>query len=590
MTATTLSANADPSTRLAAVRRVYVYGVLLISFIFGLAAVDGLLAALADVWLASSALPAVNDGSFQREALARSGGALLIAALVFLIHWAIARRQTFNENAGDGGLAERGSFSRKLFLYGASAVSLGYALANGYDLLRGLGRLALGEASAQLEFFLPSGWLDLSLVALIGLGLLIFWQRTLIADGDYGRERDWPGAVRRLYQTIAGLVAIVLTLTGSARLFETLLDGLLGFIPPLTALLGNNPDMSRRIFEAADLNWWAAPVADGLALLLLGLVLLRALTQGWRELIDTRPAEAQAAQRRIYLYLAIAIGALATLIPLSLALNELLLLLFNVGAADGGRLLSERLEQFVTPASFVPAGLILWIGYRRYLHGETARYGDTLESATVRRIYNYIVAAAGLALLWVGVVFVLQAGLDRLVFARANEFWLNPLAGGLSALLIGAPIWSLHWRTVQQRARRDDLDGARERDAWPRKIYLYGVALVGALLILFDVAQVLYRLLLFLLGEPNAELFAPETAESLARSGVALIIWGAHVLELRRDARLGTNLVDEADEVTARESQRTALVARIERLEEELAEAQRALAKLGADDEPKVMA
>ncbi len=588
MTTTTLPADARPSTRLAAVRRLYVYAVLLISFSVGLAAVDGLLAALADVWLASSALPAVNDGSFQREALARSGGALLIAALLFLIHWAIARRQTVNAGAADDGLAERESFSRKLFLYGASAVSLGYVLARGYDFLRGLGRLGLGEATAQLEFFLPSGWLNLSLIALIGLGLLIFWQRTLRDDGDYGRERDWPGAVRRLYQTIAGLVAIALTLTGSARLFETLLNGLLGF-PPLTTSLGNNPGLSRRIFEVADSSWWAAPVADGLALLLLGLVLLRALTEGWRELIDARPVEAQAALRRVYLYLAVASGALATLIPLSLALNELLLLLFNVGSAEGGRLLGERLEQFVTPASFIPAGLILWVGYRRYLHGETARYGDTLESATVRRIYNYIVAAAGLALLWVGIVFVLQAGLDRLVFVRGNEFWLNPLAGGLSALLIGAPIWSLHWRTVQQRARRDDLAGARERDAWPRKIYLYGVALVGALLILLDVAQVLYRLLLFLLGEPNAELFAPETAESLARSGVALIIWGAHVLELRRDARLGTNLVDEADEVAAREKRRTALAARIEELEEELVEAQTALANLEAGDESDVV-
>ena len=127
----------------------------------------------------------------------------------------------------------------------------------------------------------------------------------------------------------------------------------------------------------------------------------------------------------------------------------------------------------------------------------------------------------------------------------------------------------------------DDIDGARERDAWPRKIYLYGVALVGALLILFDVAQVLYRLLLFLLGDPGAELFAPETAESLARSGVALVIWAAHLFVLRGDSRLGTDLVDEAEEEEEREKRRAALVARIERLEGELATARAELAEMG---------
>ena len=49
-----------------------------------------------------------------------------------------------------------------------------------------------------------------------------------------------------------------------------------------------------------------------------------------------------------------------------------------------------------------------------------------------------------------------------------------------------------------------------------RKIYLYGVALIGALIILFQLAQVIYRLLLALMGDYTGSLFSTETAHQLA--------------------------------------------------------------------------
>ena len=124
---------------------------------------------------------------------------------------------------------------------------------------------------------------------------------------------------------------------------------------------------------------------------------------------------------------------------------------------------------------------------------------------------------------WVGAVELLHAVLDVLLNADSTfgAIWHEPLANGLSLLVIGVPIWALHWRAVQHIARQDSPAGESERGSLPRKIYLYGVALVGALVILFQLAQVVYRLLLLTMGDASAALFSVETAHQLSDCLVA---------------------------------------------------------------------
>jgi hypothetical protein len=122
--------------------------------------------------------------------------------------------------------------------------------------------------------------------------------------------------------------------------------------------------------------------------------------------------------------------------------------------------------------------------------------------------------------------------------AGPTAIWHEPLANGLSLLAVGAPIWALHWRSIQQIAGQAGEAGSAERDALMRKIYLYGVALIGALIILFQLAQVIYRLLLALMGDGTAGLFSTETAHQLADCLVAGVIWAVHLLAIRRDAQL----------------------------------------------------
>lgn len=58
-------------------------------------------------------------------------------------------------------------------------------------------------------------------------------------------------------------------------------------------------------------------------------------------------------------------------------------------------------------------------------------------------------------------------------------------------------------------------------------IYLYGVALIGALIILFYVAQVLYRFFLMLLGDTEGAFFSTQTANEIAQSLIAAVFWGS---------------------------------------------------------------
>jgi hypothetical protein len=224
----------------------------------------------------------------------------------------------------------------------------------------------------------------------------------------------------------------------------------------------------------------------------------------------------------------------------------------------------------VEPTSFLPIGVLVWGGHWALLRKETDAYGDSGQSAMVRRLYAYLVAAIGLALLWTGAVQVMHALLGSWL---TGDLWDDPLATGLSLLAVGAPVWTFFWRRVQSIA--EAAEGAQERDSWPRKVYLYGVALVGALVLLSTLAQALYRVLLTLLGEPDLAFSSNELAYQLADSAIAAALWSIHLLALRADGRF-----EKPPQLVEPPDPHTALQVRIALLEQELNSARAELAAL----------
>lgn len=539
--------------RLATIRRLYFYLVTLVSFIAALAGLDTLLQQLTNAWLGGSGLGTLYGNAYVRQVIARSGGVLLVATPIFLLHWGYMQRRL--DEPG-----ERGAALRKFFLYVASAVAVGYVLVRSYDLLSGLARLAFGEPLSTSDLW-PNAWLHWLLMIVAAGALQLYLHSVLISDGDYGREVGLAGSWRRLYQTVAGLLGLGLLIQGSADIISAAWRALSDLAAGQPITVG---------------GLWRYQLGDGIALTLLGAVLARVNWRRWLAITAASSVEATSVLRRCYLYLAVVGSALATLIPLANLLYEVLLVLFGSPSASWAGLPDRLMDSL----PYVPAGLTSWVWHWRVLRQEAAQFGESHEGATVRRLYYYAVAATGLALLWFGAVSILQAALDWLLVVGPREgyFWAEPLATGLSLLAVGVPIWSVHWQAAQSQARRSDAQGAEERASLPRRVYLYGVALVGALLILFYLAQVVYRLLLLLLGDPNAGLLSAATVADLARSIIAAVLWVVHVLAIRDDTRRVAP--ERAPAAISPADQRAALVRRIEQLERELAATREALANL----------
>ena len=540
-------------SRLPLVRRAYFYLVALVSFIVGLVAFDHLLDALMHAWFGG--LQDFSYGNdFLREQIARSAGLLIVATPLFLLHWGYAQHRLDDPD-------ERGAGMRKFFLYVAQGVAAFFCFSSLYALIDSLIRSILGTATDGANV---GNWLHLGAMVGVSVAFLIYWGGVSRNDGDYGQERGDAAVMRRLFSTALGLIGLGLFTVGTAGIIQALLNRALGSAALQVGTISG------------------AQLAAGLAGLLVGGLMVRGSWRQWSAIIALHPGEGRTGLRRFYLFGAILLGALALLVPATLMLRQILLILFGQGQGDTLDLLADLIE----PASYLlPGGLVLW-WHTRFLQAEVDRFGQSAESKTMGRIAAYVALGIGLGLMWGGAVALLQALVDRLftdsTAITAGRVWVDSLATGLSLLAVGAPIWVINWRRVQTVAKRADQAGADERRSGPRRVYLYGVALISALLGLFFIAQILYRLFLLLMGDPQGGLWSSATANEIARGAVAAAIWVLHGLALRGDSRLKST----EPAALPPHQDRAALLAHLIYLEAEVARTRDALTALEAAENP----
>ena len=312
---------------------------------------------------------------------------------------------------------------------------------------------------------------------------------------------------------------------------------------------------------------------------MLGFLLLRSTWIRWEALATDNEAERASSLRRLYLYAALLISGVTALVAIATTLRIVLLIAF--GAEQGET--SEIIDQIVAQAGLFSAGLGSWLWFRSHVRQEVRLYAESEAGATARRLYFYVLAGLGLGLMWVGAGDLIQAFLSRIFGQGGTQpLWTSPLATGLSLLIVGTPVWTLHWRTVQQRVDGDSRAAFAERHAWPRRFYLFAAILVGALIFLFQLARVVYTVLLLLLGDPFAEFFSLETTAMIAGAAIAALVWTGHAALLRRDNQIlaVSPYVEEETQPVDAVQQRQRLNAQIARLEAELATARQALEAL----------
>jgi hypothetical protein len=138
---------------------------------------------------------------------------------------------------------------------------------------------------------------------------------------------------------------------------------------------------------------------------------------------------------------------------------------------------------------------------------------------TIRRIYAYLLAFAGLAMLSVAAANLTQLLLDvvlRAPTATSERYVRDTVSINGAAMLVGLPVWLLHWWWAQRATRSQSAETASAL----RRLYLYAVLAVAVLAGSYALHETLVAALE---ARPLASSLPP-----LATVTVALIVWVYH--------------------------------------------------------------
>ena len=129
-------------------------------------------------------------------------------------------------------------------------------------------------------------------------------------------------------------------------------------------------------------------------------------------------------------------------------------------------------------------GIVVW----RRRASEHAPEEDTDPGiGTVRRLYFYAVAFVSLMMTASGIVLLIQVILDSIFGGDIISDSTTRLAGGVSLLIVGAPLWFFHWRYMQRAVEEQPV----ETRSILRKLYIYITLAVAGSIIIYTALNIL---------------------------------------------------------------------------------------------------
>ena len=471
------------------IRRLYFY---VVAFISVEVILWGLIALLRET-IASGILP---DAGLLSQGLA----GVIVGLPFFLIHWLAAQRFALRDED------ERESTLRAVFLFGI-------LLATGIPAVQNV--LALVDRLLLVIFGLNPGiavvggmqnWADNLIALAMNLGAGYYFYRVLRADlaslAD-GGNFDGVGRLARYVWVVYGLGMLVFGL-------QQVLYFVLTPIP-----------------SAMPVNVIQRPFVNGLALILVGTPLWLYF---WRaaQLRLTDAAEARSTLRLGVLFL-LALGAAGVTLANAGALLQTL-----IGLALGASIsLADLFADVSSPLALLIPFALVWAYHGTWVRHAWQTYPEEPRRPGIRRLYYYLFALIGLGALTGGTA-AMSSLLMEMLFGR-SWLWSNArgdLAGALSAILIGLPLWLLTWRTMQADALAAEAVSARR--SLVRRSYLYFALFAGVIGVMVSAVTLVYQLIVALLY-PQA--FSVYVALDVASMLVifAVLLW-YHLLWLRRDA------------------------------------------------------
>ncbi|MBK8418233.1 DUF5671 domain-containing protein [Candidatus Villigracilis saccharophilus] len=260
--------------------------------------------------------------------------------------------------------------------------------------------------------------------------------------------------------------------------FEVVLWGLIGLIRSII-----NPDLVTNNAQA---------LAQALSLILVGVPIFL-IHWLWAQRTSAREEEEKnATLRAVFLYGAL----LATLIPVV----QNLLALINRAFLGVVRISYERAllggtQSWPDNLIAITLNLLLAAYFWSILRADWSTLTDTENFKDIRRLYRFLWVLYGLLMVIFGAqqilryIFYIPTGVIGMM---GRETFINATA----LLIIGAPIWSIAWRILQ-----DALADPDEKESLLRLGILYLLSLSGVIVVLTSGGNLFYILLNRLFGE-----------------------------------------------------------------------------------------
>jgi hypothetical protein len=479
------------------IRRLYFYLVAFISIEIVLWGLVGLLRSIVD--------ETVSGGA---DALAQALALILVGVPIFLIHWLWVQHAAARDEE------EKTASLRAVFLYTILLATLIPVVQNLLSFMdRSFVQLAgLGISRAFRSFSEQTLADNLIAIVMNGIVAAYFWN-ILRDEWRTLPDKENFADVRRLYRYIWLLYGLLMVIFGAQQILRFIFSipgDVLGELGRETAI-------------------------NGLALLFVGTPVW---IYSWRVIQDSLadPAEMGSALRLGILYL-LALGGVITVITTAwIIVNTILLSLLGQGMTPAG--FTQRISGPVSIG--VPLGAV-WFYYGYWLNRHIEVVGDRVRQASMKRLYNYILAFIGLVVAFIGTASLLSFLIDISQGAwiigsvRTESAMTSRLATALSSLIVGLPLWLVMWRPMQAEAMVQGELGDHARRSVIRKTYLYLVLFASVIGGMATAVGLVYQLIRVVLTGDAGSNFVNDILnliQLLFLSGVVLVY---HLNVLRAD-------------------------------------------------------
>jgi hypothetical protein len=444
-----------------------------------------------------------------------SGALALIGLVAWLVHWGLAERAVRHDPTH-----ERGAAVRKLFLYAVLLIGgliLTFAL---QSLVGDLMRALFGHVSTA---DLLTGTLLSPASLLLTVGALWLYHRRVAAlDRAIAPEHGAGATLRRWWLYGLSFVGLLMLLVGAIDLIRSLWQAIV--VPAGATAIGRD-GLELQVAGAT------GSIAAGLVVWLLS---WRAST-AWLARTDDPDPESRSVLRKVYLYLVLGIAVAWTIWNLGQILYGLLRVALLGGAGAGGW--SGVLHDLGDPAPAALVFAVAWLYHGRVVRREAALAGERREQATIRWLYEYLVALVGIAALSVGLGGTLATVLDLAAqpgAVRPTNWWQDRISLFATLAAVGLPLW-LAWWTPLQREAAD----AFARTSLVRRIYLFLAFGLTVLTLLTSGAYALYQLMRLALGEGWSAGQTTDMLSAVSAAAVAAILLVYHLRVFRGDGAAG---------------------------------------------------